>query len=199
MARQAFAASVVARLRARGPIAAVAFAVGIAGATGLHFAQLSSASVPHASVMLDRDISAIHPRSFVAAPSPASADPGSLQATEASSEGKTQPAAPAVLPVTAFQPASTAAGYRRIALTAERRNGRPADTIVQQAQATASNTDVRAGATSERAPQESSARCTGGAGGVPDGCAQRTPAGDCDDKDVPLPGCVPPISREHGQ
>jgi hypothetical protein len=81
-----------ARLRSRASIAiAAAFAVGFAGAIVLYVGQGSAASAGDASVMLDRDVSAVKPRQFAprtAAPavSAATAEPRRSPVKRSSSE-----------------------------------------------------------------------------------------------------------------
>ena len=96
-----------ARLRPRAPIvAAVAFALGIAGAAVLYAAQRPAVSPQDASVMLDRDVSHVTPRLFAPPPRPA--------APVAAPEAKSAPArasAPRPAPghVAAAPPAAQAA------------------------------------------------------------------------------------------
>lgn len=52
------------RLRSRGSVLAAAFTIGVVGATAAHLAQRSNAVTAPGSVMLDRDLSELRPRSF---------------------------------------------------------------------------------------------------------------------------------------
>jgi len=111
-----------ARLRPRAPIvAAVAFALGIAGAAVLYAAQGPAVSAQDGSVMLDRDVSHVTPRLF--APSQHPSAPAVVQVT--APEAKPAPARvsaprPAPVHVAAAPPAEQAADATEVPRSLDR-------------------------------------------------------------------------------
>ncbi len=204
----------LARLRSRGPVIAFAFTIGLAGAAALHVAQRSSAAVTPGSVMLDRDISRVHARSFmpVSGHATGNAPVEDARAAQAGAPALSEPRTPASSaddsPRTSsphrvtrsIRPTSTAENARR------QRNpsGQPLSPVREVPPRTTAVTTVAssdAPATYDRvlAYSDALAHCGEKTFFPRIACEQRARIRYCDGAVAQLPRCAEEFPRDHGQ
>jgi len=202
------------RRHSRGSMIAAAFTVGLIGAMAFDIALRSDAAAVPGSVMLDRDISGLHARSFM----PASAHPSELAGTTASSnavagiaertEQRTQTASgddlsrPAAqhrvtLPAKSTSTADDSRGRPgapdRSAATA--RDAQPAAVAV----ATSASGEPSAGYDRVLAFSDALARCGDATFFARIACEARARTRYCDRAASQLPQCAEEFPRDHGQ
>jgi hypothetical protein len=200
------------RRYSRGSMIAAAFSVGLVGAIALHLAQRSNAAP--GSVMLDRDISGLHARSFM---------PASVHSSELAGAGPSSNAVAGVAERTESR-TQTSSGDDRSRLPVQHRvtvpfkststadDGRGHPGARERSAATVRDAQPAAVAVATEAPGEPSAgydrvlafsdalaRCGDATFFTRIACEERARMRYCDGAASPLPQCAEEFPRDHGQ
>jgi hypothetical protein len=201
-----------ATLRSRASIITLAFTLGLVGATVLHLAQRPTATMTPGSVMLDRDLSNLHPRSFARASADAPAS-----GTARLHDAPVQHAGPAEQPADAGADAARdnvprGAAQRRVKLhvqpvsatdegsNAADRSAPPVRDLRAQIVATpVASTEPRAGYDRVLAFADALARCGGETFFERIACEGRARMHHCSGALAQLPQCAGEFPRDHGQ
>ena len=201
------------RLRSPGSIIAAAFTVGLVGAIALNLAQRSNAANAQVSVMLDRDISGVHARSFAPAahsiaseplvseaPARTTADVMERAHTRApGSSGDDRPRLPAQRRVTLPVRSTSTAGNGRGASDHADRSATPARDAGPPAMAAASvSSEPSAGYDRVLAFSNALARCGGETFFARVSCEGRARTRYCAGA-AQLPQCAEEFPSDHGQ